>query len=166
MKPKSVPPWKIGSAGRVPLFIFSKMPKFLWVFFSSNKVLESFHRKSGLLQRRFHLWVSAQTGTLQVPSNLSQEELEPTCRLLLVPWLILSSVCLLSNAQVAKTPPGSLRKSCQVPQLPQRPFCLVVDTKFSLFKGQGQKEEVSSAAMMLTSFPKSTGFIQLNETTS
>lgn len=99
-------PWKIGSADKFPLFIFFKMPKL--TFFSSNKVLESFHRKSRALQRLFHLCLPAQASILQLFLNLSQGELEPTCRLLRFPWLVLRSVCLIFNAQVTETSPSLL----------------------------------------------------------
>ena len=36
----------------------------------------------------------------------------------------LQDLCLLLNAQVSETPPGSLGVWCWIPQLPHRHFCL------------------------------------------
>ena len=89
--------------------------------FCSNSMLKRLLWRPGLLKRLFHLWVLSKTvflgGSQTVPKR------ETVHRPLQSPQLEPKSVCLLPNAQVSETTPGSLGTWCWIPQLPQRHFC-------------------------------------------
>lgn len=123
VQPHTVPFWGRGSTSNVCITLSNLLKILFSFFFFSNRIRESLLSKPGCWQRLSWLSVSAQVRACQIFPKCNQEKLKLFHRLLLVPQLVLKSVCLLSDTPVGKTLSGSLGIWCWKPQLWQRHFC-------------------------------------------